>query len=91
MEPADITAGIGAFCSRVEEEGYQAGLYFNAYCGYIKMDLRELTDYEFWYAQYSTRPSFRYHFQMWQYTSSGNVPGINGNVDMNISFVPYGE
>ena len=55
------------------------------------MDLRELTDYEFWYAQYSTRPSFRYHFQMWQYTSSGNVPGINGNVDMNISFVPYGE
>lgn len=91
VEPADITAGIGAFCSRVEEEGYQAGLYFNAYCGYIKMDLRELTDYEFWYAQYSTRPSFRYHFQMWQYTSSGNVPGINGNVDMNISFVPYGE
>ena len=91
VEPADITAGIGAFCSRVEEEGYQAGLYFNAYCGYIKMDLRELTDYEFWYAQYSTRPSFRYHFQMWQYTSSGNVPGINGNVDMNISFVPYGS
>lgn len=90
VEPADITAGIDAFCSRVEEEGYQGMLYFNAYCGYIKMDLRDLTDYDFWYAQYSTRPSYRYHFQMWQYTSTGSVPGINGNVDMNISFVPYG-
>ena len=91
VEPADITAAINAFCSRVEEEGYQAGLYFNAYCGYIKMDLRDLTDYSFWYAQYSSQPSFRYDFQMWQYTSSGSVPGISGNVDMNISFLPYGN
>ena len=55
------------------------------------LDLRELTDYEFWYAQYSTRPSYRYHFQMWQYSSSGDIPGISSNVDLNISFVPYGE
>lgn len=91
VEPADITAGINAFCSRVEQAGYRGMVYFNAYCGYIKMDLRDLTDYDFWYAQYSSRPSYRYHFQMWQYSSSGNVPGINGNVDMNISFVPYGS
>ena len=23
---------------------------------------------------------------IWQYTSTGNIPGINGNVDMNISY-----
>lgn len=90
VEPADITAGIDAFCARVEQAGYEGMLYFNAYCGYIKMDLRDLTDYGFWYAQYSSSPSFRYDFQMWQYTSSGRVPGINGDVDMNISFVNYG-
>lgn len=90
VEPAEVTAGIDAFCARVEQAGYQAMVYFNAYCGYIKMDLRALTDYDFWYAQYAAQPSYRYHFQMWQYSSSGRVPGINGDVDMNISFVPYG-
>ena len=90
VEPAEITAGIDAFCARVEEAGYRGMLYFNAYCGYIKMDLRELTDYDFWYAQYSDVPSYRYHFQMWQYSSSGQVDGIDSDVDLNISFVPYG-
>ena len=90
VEPAEITAGIDAFCARVEEASYRGMLYFNAYCGYIKMDLRELTDYDFWYAQYSDVPSYRYHFQMWQYSSSGQVDGIDSDVDLNISFVPYG-
>ena len=91
VEPADITAGIDAFCSRVEEEGYIGIVYFNAYCGYIKMDLRDLTDYEFWYAEYASRPNFRYHFQMWQYSDSGQVDGISSNVDLNICLTPYGD
>ena len=89
-EPAEITAGIDAFCARVEEAGYRGMLYFNAYCGYIKMDLRELTDYDFWYAQYSDVPSYRYHFQMWQYSSSGQVDGIDSDVDLNLCLTPYG-
>ena len=66
-------------------------VYFNAYCGYIKMDLRDLTDYEFWYAEYASRPNFRYHFQMWQYSDSGQVDGISSNVDLNICLTPYGD
>ena len=89
-EPAEITAGIDAFCAQVEEAGYRGMLYFNAYCGYIKMDLRELTDYDFWYAQYSDVPSYRYHFQMWQYSSSGQVDGIDSDVDLNLCLTPYG-
>ena len=89
-EPTEITAGIDAFCARVEEAGYRGMLYFNAYCGYIKMDLRELTDYDFWYAQYSDVPSYRYHFQMWQYSSSGQVDGIDSDVDLNLCLMPYG-
>lgn len=34
-------------------------------------------------------PSFRYSYQMWQYTSSGVVDGINGRVDMDIAFFYY--
>lgn len=34
-------------------------------------------------------PSFKYSYQMWQYTSRGHVAGINGHVDMDIAFFTY--
>ena len=48
-------------------------------------------DYPFWLAQYTDYPSFYYDFDMWQYTSSGKVPGISGNVDLNLRFFRDGE
>lgn len=89
-----ITECIAAFCQRVEEAGYQPMIYFNKYCGYVKMDLSKLTRYPFWYAEYTDYgqvPSCRYAFQMWQYSSKGQVAGINSSVDMNLCFVPYPE
>lgn len=64
-------------------------IYFNLFAGYIKYDLSQVMEYDFWLAQYSDTPSFYYDFQMWQYTSDGIVAGIEGGVDMNICFVNY--
>ena len=53
--------------------------------------LEYLQDYPFWLAHYTidTAPtSFRYHYSMWQYSSSGAVDGIDGRVDLNICLVP---
>ena len=86
-----ITQCIAAFCERVAEAGYTPMLYFNKYCGYIKMDLSKLTQYDFWYAEYSSYPTCIYDFQFWQYSSSGKVAGISSNVDMDLCFVPYGK
>lgn len=88
VEPAEVTAAVKAFCDRIREAGYEPMVYLNSYCGYIKMDLRELADVKFWYAQYSAYPAFAYHFDMWQYTAQGKVDGIEGEVDMNLYFVP---
>ena len=63
--------------------------YFNQIFGYQQFNLLELREYEFWLAQYSDVPDFYYNFQMWQYTNQGSIPGIEGMVDMNISFVDY--
>lgn len=90
VEPAVISRCAAAFCERVADAGYRPMVYFNAYCGYIKYDLRMIGGYDFWYAEYSGAPDFRYHFQMWQYTSSGRVNGISGDVDMDLCFVSYG-
>ena len=84
-----ITECIDAFCRRVEEAGYIPMLYFNQYCGYIKMDLSKLTRYRFWYAEYADHPSCVYDFQFWQYSSSGKVAGISSGVDMDLCFIPY--
>ncbi len=88
-EPGPVTDGIEAFCRRVEQEGYSAGVYFNKYCGMVKMDLSRLTGYEFWYAEYARYPTGLYQFQMWQYSSNGRVAGIRSGADMNLCFVPY--
>lgn len=75
-----------AFCKDITAAGYEAMVYFNPSEGYSQYDLSQLMDYPFWLAQYNNLPTFYYDFDMWQYTSSGRVPGISGNVDMNIRF-----
>ena len=75
-----------AFCADITAAAYKAMVYFNPSEGYSQYDLSKLMDYSFWLAQYNSRPTFYYDFDMWQYTSSGRVSGISGNVDMNIRF-----
>jgi len=81
-----LTSCALAFCQTVEEAGYQAGIYFNQAYGYEQLNLLGLKDYTFWLAEYQDAPNFAYHFQMWQYTNEGTVPGIQGPVDLNIAF-----
>ena len=52
--------------------------------GYLTYDLREFTDLALWLAEYDERPDFYYHFDLWQYTHTGTVAGIEGNVDLNL-------
>ena len=66
--------------------GYDAMIYFTQYLGYRKYILRQLADYEFWYAEYEAQPRIVFHFDMWQYSSTGSVDGIEGDVDLNIYF-----
>lgn len=49
-----------------------------------RIDAKTLDDnYLFWLAQYSSSNSYTGKYEMWQYTSSGSVPGISGRVDLN--------
>lgn len=86
MDGAMITACAAAFCRRIENAGYRPAVYFNRTQGYLHYDLLALKDYTLWLAEYSTAPDFYYHFDLWQYSSAGQVDGIQGNVDMNLSF-----
>ncbi len=76
------------FCGQMKEKGYQPMVYFNWHQSENLYYLSELEDYPFWLALYQDRMTYPWKVEMWQWTSSGKVPGINGNVDINV-FMPY--
>lgn len=84
------TACTKAFLEEIKAAGYTPMLYANTRWSILKLDLAELSEYDFWYAYYGDEIYYPYQFSMWQYTSSGAVDGIEGNADLNISFVDYG-
>ena len=80
-----------AFCETVKESGYTPMLYCNIRWFIEKLDITRITDYDKWFAQYFRKPFFPDACQVWQYSSTGRIDGIEGNVDYNISFVDYGN
>ena len=87
LDTETLCACANTFCSMVEEAGYEAMIYLTSYAGYIKYDLSQVMEYDFWFAQYSDTPDFYYDFQMWQYSSTGSVDGISGDVDLNLQLI----
>ena len=75
-----------AFCDRIREKGYDACIYASKRWFLRYLNLEKLDDYGLWLAQYSTDLDFPFHFGMWQYTDTGAVDGIDGDVDIDIMF-----
>lgn len=87
----DLAECCIAFSERVKSAGYTPMIYQNKNTSMFKLDLPRLQDYDFWLAEYNDKPTYYYDYQMWQYSSTGKVPGVNGDVDMNISFKDYSK
>lgn len=79
-----------AFCGRIEQAGYLPGVYFNQNLGYLSLELEQLDNCIFWLAEYDACPDFHYHADLWQYSSTGKVPGIEVPVDLNLSYRDFG-
>ena len=94
---------IKAYQKVIEDAGYEFGVYTGLYFynTYLKPYAAEL-ECKFWIARYpsganvevsydppaSKKPAIRHALWGWQYSSTGSVPGITGNVDMDLY---YGE
>jgi lysozyme len=79
-----------AFCRALESAGYFAGIYSSTYSGFRdRMDDSKLTPFTHWVAQYASKCTYGGAYGIWQYSSSGRVNGINGNVDLDVSYQDY--
>lgn len=86
MDARTLTDCSLHFCKLIEEAGYTPMVYFNKRQARELLYLPELKEYDFWLAWYSDRMNFPYKVKMWQYTCTGKVPGIEGDVDINVLF-----
>jgi len=77
------------FCERVKAAGYTPMLYYNFETAMTLIDIAQLEDYQKWFATYTMEFYYPYYYSIWQYSNKGTVKGINGDVDMDMSFEKY--
>ena len=73
-----------SFMEAVKNAGYDAMVYHNTEMGAMLIDLTRLTEYPKWFAGYNKEFYWPYEYNIWQYSESGRVNGINGEVDLDI-------
>lgn len=72
-----------AFCRQIRAAGFAPMVYANLSTlnSYIASDIYK--DWPIWVAQYNSKCDYKHPYYMWQYSSGGSVPGIDGRIDMN--------
>lgn len=91
---AQRTEAARGFCETIKNAGYTPMIYANKYWLTTFLDMSKLSSFDVWLAHYvsgaPTKTSdYKGKYVVWQYTSSGSVSGINGNVDIDISYKLY--
>lgn len=77
----------GAFINTVKSSGYKTGIYTNKdfSSNYFSENLINSTN--LWIAKYNSTTNYNGSYSMLQYTEKGSVPGINGYVDLNYTYL----
>lgn len=93
LDGAIVTDCAVAFCETIRAAGYDAAVYYNRIPGYYTFDVSRLTNYTVWFALPCTppdviHPSFYYHIDLWQYSTTARIPGIPAETDLNYLFLP---
>lgn len=80
---------VKAFCNALEEAGYFAGLYISRspLQNFISSDVAKR--YALWIAEYNSKCNYSGSYGIWQYSSTGKISGISGNVDCDYCYVDY--
>lgn len=82
------SAALEAFCETVRGSGYKAGIYASKNWFNNRLDITKFTPGDvIWLAEYNDKPTYGGDYAMWQYSSAGNISGIEGRVDLNLSYL----
>jgi len=80
-----------AYCKAIGDAGLEAGVYA-AFLSH-PMDAKPLTDagYSVWHAHWHSSTSLTAWYDLWQFSATGRVDGIEGDVDLDVWYMPVPE
>lgn len=89
LSKSDKTTMARTFLNTVKEAGYSPMVYGNKEWLIKEVDLSKLSDYDIWLSQNGDIPDYPYRFSMWQYSNTGDINGISGYANLNVTFIDY--
>lgn len=91
LKPKDLTNLAAYHLEQIEKLGFFAQLYtYTSYANrFLEME-RLAGRWDVWLADYTGKtPNVTFNYNAHQHTSKGSVPGITGNVDLNVTTLNY--
>ena len=79
----NITEIAKTYLKEIEKAGYK-GMFYSSkyYLENVWFDHK----YPVWLAHYTNKTNYQGEYQVWQMCNNGRIPGINGDVDINIMY-----
>lgn len=88
LAPAKLSALVAEAAAQLEAWGLYAMVYTYTNFADTALDMAALAAYDLWIADYRGKRPARKH-GMWQYTSSGKIPGIAKDADLSVAYKDY--
>ena len=85
MSLNDLNTCFEAFANGVEARGYSACLYSSL--NFLENTWKNEEDHLVWLAHYTNQTSYTGDYFMWQHASDGRIPGVNGDVDLDVLYL----
>lgn len=85
----NVSAIIKAFCGVMERAGYWCGVYASRAHVQSYFDDECRNRFSLWIAEWGSKLNYTGKVGIWQRSENGKVDGINGAVDLDISYVDY--
>ena len=89
LSKAKKTKICNKFCDTVKAAGYTSMVYANRVMLENYLKPAELTS-PVWLAEWGQEASYQGDYEYWQYSATGKVPGMTGEVDLNFRYVQKG-
>ena len=86
LSKAQVTKNTIAYSDLIRQAGFTPMYYGSPNFLESSFDVAQLTNYDCWLANYTTKTTYRGDYIYWQYSSTGQVDGIVGNVDCNFFY-----
>ncbi|MCR5279665.1 MAG: hypothetical protein K6E19_09525 [Lachnospiraceae bacterium] len=80
-----------AFCRTIANEGLEPAVYASGSWLSTNLEAGRLEKYKIWLADYHSAPEYEGYYDLWQYTGTGKVPGMDHEAGLTISYMKESE